>query len=441
MSQNVSSGLEVMVPNVVPACTEEDHQVFCNYFDALLQPFREESQIDLHNMTQSGWIWASFGVFSPLCLFGIIGNLVTIVMFARHIKKTTTSMFIIALAVVDLLMCAVAMPIWFHKLFSEELASDVICRLDVFLQFFAVPVSGLILLAIAIDRFLLIFLVNTTLMTPFRAKVVIAAIVVVCIGIAFPWLFAQTIYHPIDNQITSSQCEGDIVCNIKLCRIVDYWVPYDTQFRLWVTNMASFFLFCVLFTLAYTLIFVKVYSIHKKMSTWQANHQTPPKIEATRVVEEDHLTFASNADGNGQSPLSNGDDHSYHVTKSTGLDEKTIENENLVRNVAPAVTPKQKNKSTAKKKKLPHLHTAITVCFVTLTYILAYAPMTVISLAKKCVDDQSGLPSTCPKNTAEHFFWNFYFLNHITNPIIYAFMNPRFKEALRGIFCRKKRAS
>lgn len=430
---------EIMSHNTsVPTCNEAHEQRICAIASFLLQSANNEPQIDLHNTTQSGWIWASFGVFSPLCLFGIVGNLMTIVMFTRYIKRTTTSLFIIALAIVDFMMCAIAMPIWFYTLFNENMPSDIICRIDSFLQFWAVPVSGLILLAIAVDRFLLIFLVKTTVMTPLRAKVTIVIITVVCVGMALPWLFAKTIYHQIGPEATSRMCEGGVVCNFELCRIVNYNVPYSTLYNLWVTNMVSFFMFCILFTMAYLLIFIKVYRVHNKMSTWQAQHQSPPKIEVTRVIDEDHLTFASHVETNGNSVTPNGEDH---MTKSSYLEEKT-ENDNLVKSVTPATNNNQKNSKTpVKKKKLPHLHTAITVSLVTMTYILAYAPMTVISLARTCVDNDSNLSSVCPKNTAEHFLWNFFYLNHITNPIIYAFMNPRFKEALKGIFCRKRRAS
>lgn len=424
----------------LPQCSAIEDQI-CTLLVSQIEEKSKNETIDIHDLSQSSWIWASLGLFLPLCVFGIFGNIITIIVFARFIKRTTTSIFIIALAIVDLVVCAVAMPIWVYTLLINDMTSDSICKLDGFLRFLPILMSACILLVIAFDRFLLIFLVKA-FMTPLKAKIIIAILMAICTGIAVPNLLSVSTLQDIP---TSNLCEGEITCNFKKCRPIDNYISRSAIFTLWQINAISFLVTVILFTIAYTLIFVKVYRMHKKMKGWKTSQQAPPKEEAYKPIEDDHLTFASADEANGLPTIMSGDENMNQSQNNSVIltspkrasNSPTNENENLVKSSSPPLK-KPVLSGKKKKKKLPHLHTAMTLSLVTLTFIVAYAPMIIMMFAGTCFKAKNDFSPTCHKNSFYYFIWHFYFLNHITNPIIYSFMNPRFKEALRSLFRGKK---
>lgn len=195
----------------------------------------------------------------------------------------------------------------------------------------------------------------------------------------------------------------------------------------------------LIFIVLYSMIFFKVYSMHRRMSQWKTSSGVCPAsvVRAKTDLEEDHLTFAT---------VEEHQNHSVHSPSHVNgaypslidTNGKIYEEENLVSVRSPKKQPAKK-----KKKRLPHLRTALTLCLVTLTFVIAYSPFIAvyfINVSLRASGDQS-TNHTGPeyvRNSANYFFWHFYFFNHITNPIIYSFMNPRFKEALKSVFLRKK---
>ena len=392
-------------------CTKEHQEFYCGLISELEQAHVDHNEIDFSNITQSGWIWTSFGVFAPLCLFGVIGNILTIIMFSKYIKKTTTSIFIIALAILDLLVCCTTMPIWLYELFDLNHGSDFLCKFNKVIYLMSIPLSGGILLVIAIDRFLLIFLVKTNVVTRFRAKLIVFFLALICLAIAMPQALSFSTYTPIDRRLTSSHCKSTIYCNTGECLATFEIMSKSVWYHLWQSLIISFLVMVVAFTTIYSLIFAKVYTLHQRMLKWKQTTKSPVKTK----ISIDHATFSTGVSGE----------------KSQGMSETNTGN--------------GKNIVQKKRKRLPHLHTALTLFLVTIFFILAYAPLILMMFLGSCNDktaDDFSSSSTCGRNDYRLFIWHFYYLNHITNPIIYAFMNPRFRDAIRTCFTSlRKRTS
>ena len=369
------------------------------------------------------WMWASLGFYIPLAVFGVVGNIMAIIIFVKYIKKTTTTIFIIALAVVDLIACSIVMPIWFAELISKKTDSEVICKLESFLKFLAIPMSGSILMVIALDRFLLIFMARTNCITPKRAKIILFSLIFTWIGIAIPQLLAVSTLHSIPAKLTNRICEGEINCMFA-CRPVDTIVPRHVIYILWQGIMILFLLMVISFTLCYGLIFIKVYCLHQKMKAWRSTQtrDSYSKVRSTDIPRDSNTASSDNE---------NMQEKNVEMTEQPEALEES----------ATLTQPKNKVTITTRKRRLPHLHTALTLSFVTVTFILAYAPMILIMFTGTCKTTNGGLASGCDRNTSTSFIWNLCYLNHITNPIIYSFMNPRFKEAIRSLLLRKKKVA
>lgn len=442
----------------LPACNDNHTETICNIMGSLLNSNRK-TPIDLTDTSQSGWVWATFGVFTPLCLLGIFGNILTIVMFSKYIKKTTTSVFIIALAIVDLIVCSFSMPLWLASLLTSTMDSDFLCRGKKLIDFLAVPLSGSILLVIAIDRFLLIFLVRTDIVTKFRAKIIILALAVICAGVAIPNTLSYSTLHEV--AVARLYCEGKVFCSVQECRMSEAILDKSIHKTLWLGLNITFILMVLAFMTFYFLIFIKVYAMYRKMSNWKArnsggNTSKSYPDKQLKKIDVDHATFASQHQSNQHNvesaPLAkesgvkvDQEGEKQHSESDPPVDTDQV---NLMKSNTP---PKLDNLGVSaavkrrKKKRLPHAQTAITLCLVTVSFVVAYSPLVVMMFTGVCmgeVEDGSagdaGKYFNCPKNSFLMLLWNFFYLNHIINPIIYSFLNPRFKEALKACWCRRK---
>lgn len=420
---NYTSSYSAPRPPVFP-CTENVQKLICDFVYKGVQ-----KTVDIKDYKQSVWIWASFGFFTPLCIFGIIGNIITIIMFSKYIKKTTTSVFIVALAFVDLLVCSISMPIQLFVTLNGFHQFDPICRIEKFVTFLACPLSAGILAVIAIDRFLLIFVARTDIVNKFRAKIIIAVVACICLGLAIFYTLAHTTLRHLSKKDLENVCNGEFSCNIKRCDATSslFEKPHEVAFDLLEVTQYTFIAIVVIFIVLYSLIFVRVYRIHKKMTLWKSTRHV---TKSSQKVYEDSNTFTT------EYPATNG-----NATENGKIGANTLEGtsqDNHEREVGAAEeaklmnTPKEPpkiKKEKIKKRRPPHLQTALTLFLVTLTFIIAYAPMILITMLRVCEDSQM-----CPDNGYKKFFYYFYFLNHVTNPIIYSFMNPRFKDAVKVFF-------
>lgn len=416
----------------LPQCASEHKDFICGLLTTKLREVQEAEKIDLMDGTQSAWIWTSFSIFAPLSLWGIIGNILTIIIFTKFIKRTTTSVFIISLAVVDLTVCTTSMPIWLFTLLNGDHDSEVLCKLDKLIYFLAIPLSGGILLVISLDRFILIFLMKTNVMTAFRAKIIIIIMSIICLAFAIPQMLSFSTLITIPENAVRTQCDGSISCHIYKCSPTVQYVPQQVSFYLFQSLLIIFLLLVLIFIVLYSLIFCKVYSLYKKMASWRGKHSFHDKSEKG---DFGHATFASdsNAEPSTQSDP-NGKVQAGSVTPETEV--------TYMEGVPPSYTAPRTQPVTVikrRKRKPPHLQTALTLFLVTFCFVLAYAPMIIMLFLGSCEgqegDEENSIAvNICTRKDYRRFIWHFYFLNHVTNPIIYSFMHPRFKEALKSCF-------
>ena len=407
----------------LPKCLTAEN--VCKQTDFILKG--DSDKVDLLDASDSAWIWTSFSVFTPLCILGIIGNILTIILFAKFIKKTTTSVFIIALAVVDLTVCSTSMPIWLFTVLNGNHDSEVLCKVDKLIYFLAIPISGGILLIISLDRFILIFLMKTKVMTTLRAKISILIMGLVCVAFAIPQTLSFSTMVPVDENLAKFTCENkkDILCHTNKCSQTTYYIPSDVTYYLFQSLMIIYVILVFVFVVLYSLIFCKVYTLYKKMARWRGRHS----FHVTNV-DIGHATFAS--ESNGDSSSGDRSSRFTDLTTAGGGGEKMNDSPPPYVPKAPQPTIMVVKK---KKRKPPHLQTALTLFSVTFCFVLAYAPMILMMFMGSCSGKEANsYVNICSRKDYRRFIWHFYFINHVTNPIIYSFMHPRFKESLKSCF-------
>lgn len=426
-------------------CTKLHEDRFCSLISS--RSSQAEATVDLNNPSQSGWIWASVVFYTPLGILGILGNILTIIMFVKYIKRTTTTTFITTLAVVDLTVCSTSLPMSLYSLVHGSQVTNAFCKTEKFLAFLAIPLSGCILLAIAIDRFLLIFFLNKVILTQFRARIIVICIFIVCFLAAVPQpLSFSTIIHA--NGLKMG-CQGEFTCDIQICQLSRI-IPEHVRNKLWEGLIGFYLSTIVLFVILYTLIFRKVYKMHKKMLVYK--HRPVSRLDSMRerdaVASSETIaqdpTRQHSANGTLMPP--NPEKSMQPSAKEARLKLSSTDNSESDDGLAEGVTltktmlPPSYNVATAqvcskikKRKRLPHLQTAITLFMVTISFVIAYAPMFLISQLQSCGSSGriGASQFSCKRNNYQHFLWRFIFLSHIANPIIYALLNPLFRDAVR----------
>ena len=136
-----------------------------------------------------------------LSVAGTVGNALVVYVFATKTDKQPLRIFVIAMAVVDLLTCAVELPASMAVAYNQQFyGNDFLCKWYIFLAWAPVPFSAFIITAIAADRYLCICRPLVRALNSLRAKIVVACIgLLACVmGLVSSLRFKVNIFPPMD---------------------------------------------------------------------------------------------------------------------------------------------------------------------------------------------------------------------------------------------------
>ncbi|KAK4015651.1 hypothetical protein OUZ56_030625 [Daphnia magna] len=146
-----------------------------------------------------------------LIIFGTIGNSLVVYVVARQpAMRTARNVFVVNLAISDLLLCLITMPLTLMEIRSYTWPlgnSPVSCKMVGSLQAVSIFVSTLSITAIALDRYQLIVYPTKRAFQLTGASLVLAAIWAICIVLALPLFIVRTLEHhdiPIPNSPVTS---------------------------------------------------------------------------------------------------------------------------------------------------------------------------------------------------------------------------------------------
>ncbi|XP_067933978.1 alpha-2A adrenergic receptor-like isoform X2 [Watersipora subatra] len=399
-----------MLKNV--SCLRHRRKEVCISFQNIYEGTERIEQINMLNFNESGWIWAGALFYSPLCMLGIIGSVITLLTFCKYIKKTTTTTCIIALAAVDLAICTITMPIAIYTFVGGNTGSNIICKLGKFAVFFTVPLSCGILLLLTLNRFLLVACLRKKILTPFRAKVCIVFLFVICLVSAI----LQSLSFSTQVEMDVPHCHN-FVCDLHFCQPNEYYLSNQFVSGLKNSGVIACIIIAFVSTMFVLLTFLKLFQIRKQItdSKLSPTKQNAVGMMSTSVANLGHTkTTESDVD----KPLE------FHE----GHDLGEIAAEKLLTLKYKEMKPTW-SAFRVHKKCLPHFQMALTLLLMTLSFIVAHAPMTIMILFKIC--ENTTVNEGCMRNDYRYFLWQSYFLNHALNPIIYLF-NPQFIKAFRN---------
>lgn len=368
----------------------------------------------------------SAAIMSMLAVFsvvGTVGNVLVICVYSQRKDHLTSSVFILALAGTDFITCLIVIPYTIVSIYEEYvLRFDAVCKFYTFLITSNVPLSAFIMVAIAVDRYVCICHPFVHILTVPRAKAIVSLLAafacVLGLITALNYDVYQT-YPDISDIITTMFPNGS---NFDQCDIIYTGIcePSSKIIQKDFTNVyqkiySSFFLISLLLVIGlYSLIYRSVISRRAK----RQKQKMKTNFSTTMVQTEDTTNH-------------NATTTTTVVNTNVALNENgTCSKAQKLNNGETIPLKSTAPKSTLKEKKdhilLANIKMAIMLCVVTIVFIVAFLPAWLMALEWIMFNG---------------FGFYIYFIYNVANPVIYAFMNPAFRNDLSKLFkpCCKRR--
>lgn len=418
-------------------------------------------------------------VLCASAFIGILGNIDVIIFYGWKQKKTPSKMFILTLAVFDLVSCCLSYPLEIIDMVDYfKFPSYIVCKLLRFVNYFATMTSGLFLLVIAIDRYRRICRPLQTQISTKYARVIITG--VMAFGVMLSW--PSIVFHSVvDVNVTVFGIDTGIIG--QDCTSYSSGV-YKKLLEIYHCVLLLFFLLAATsITILYIFVVKKIFSSirfrnrfqrAKSKSTEVLNtvSRAVAKVETGRNENfpeiEDHkddpnhgtfklvavYRYTTNTQKATSSMVTNGtDENTRNANMETEiatndinlsvLKEKCKQEEkiyqvhtgpNQVIQSEKRLYKKSEFKSMAGKMKRSKF-TLMAIC-ITVAFVVNFLPYCILSIWMKITDGRSYHTFNKSEFAAFEFGVRSWLINGSINPIIYGFFNTKYRKFVARIWCK-----
>ncbi|XP_054089903.1 neuropeptide F receptor isoform X3 [Zeugodacus cucurbitae] len=217
------------------------------------------------------WHYVLISIYLAMIICGTVGNIFVVIAVVRKpIMRTARNLFILNLAISDLLLCVITMPITLLEILSKYWPFgmfEVICKSVAMLQAVSIFVSTISITAIAFDRYQLI-------VYPTRESLQVGGVIAILAGI---WLFAVLLASPLFIYKRLEQAEiPPLLQSLGIhgvCFCVEDWPVSHGRFYY------SIFSLCVQYLVPILIVSGAYFGIYKKLRsrTTVVAMQTPQR--------------------------------------------------------------------------------------------------------------------------------------------------------------------
>ena len=375
-----------------------------------------------------------------MLVLGSLGNTVVFYIYFTRWRKTTSRVFILALAAFDLINSFITTPTELYFMLNWfQTTNGVLCKFSRFLTFMMNNCSSFTLLGIAVDRYINICRPLRTQMSTKQAKIIVFAGTLVAVLFAWPALVVygiQTIPIPVAPK---TYVVG------HLCLIADSFVETDYPLHFVIVLLTGNLLIDVTLIIFYTTIAIQV--IKRGSSFLCAAPGTDRKFSQTNsqsltedVILDDQTSrkspsilkkFANRYGGSQEKSdneeemkgLNSSKQRSIKKTNSGGAAEKR------------AKFNRQRSMSIQSEevRRARMIKITLMLFLVTLLFMLSFIPYCVIVIIRYVQSDYYTSLSETGKAVYQ-FILRSYLLSMSLNPVIYSFMSEKFREECRNSF-------
>lgn len=365
--------------------------------------------------TETSVVMVFLGIF---CVAGTIGNSLVLYIYSRKRDKTTSTIFILTLAVTDFFTCLVIIPYTIATLYVEyRLQFDNVCRLYMFLITSNVPFSAFIMVAIAFDRYFCICHPFSHVFNIPRAKVIVALMAMFAgiLGLLTALQHKIIITEAVTNNNTNiTNGISDLHNDTGIIGIPEVDVTIDQSIIGGCDITTDLFgdefhyiyhkLYSALYLLSFIIVLIlygliyRVIHVRRAMKAKRKRSSLFPVASAELSMAETQMTVVNGDDQQ--------DQNSNDTEQNSSPEQRVI---------------KRKSPGLKERNFYANIRTAGMLFIVTIVYLLAFLPAWL--MAHRVV----------PFSV---FVFYMYFIYNVVNPVIYAFMNQSFRTDLNTLFCK-----
>ena len=362
---------------------------------------------------------------------GLIGNTCVLVVYSVNYPTCNFKYFVITLAIIDITSCLTTIPgeIFTHRNWYNYPDEAIwYCKVKTYFNGFTVFLLAFVLLLIAVDRYRKACQPLKWQIRPRRAiQLTVMAFVlafVLSIPASFFWGKHTAVVNFHGQDVRIQMCEKDD--NFK-----------DTVYPAVFVNFVYFLpviCFMVATAVLYAIIIRKIAICGAFMTDDFSSIQAFPKISTISQPSmnknslEKTISNASTATDRvkfeEEMYNSNSEENTPRLSRKN---QKSV----VMREVNPRKRHLKSPRARMRTKTMIMLVVTIVFFVTTMLYfgILSFIASKDKVFVLKVQDDTDVV----------FLFWRLYFINHVINPVLYGFMDPRFRQALKiGFFTNKR---
>ena len=352
-----------------------------------------------------------------LCLIGTIGNFHALLVYSLRYKCSNHRTFVIWLAAVDLIACAISIPFEIvDTRYGYTFYSEGACKIFRFLNHFVSACSGALLAVIAVERYRKACKPLGRQLTEKEAKCACCITVVVTGVLSIP---ALIFYGPSDKLINNypnligKDCT--VLSNFKRSNVFKGY-----NFVLLLISTVIFITCIVTYTFVGKVLYRQVKfrratqtrNPKQRLTSMSSNTQSSDLPGGRRISHEQHIEDEqSSMQGNGN-----------YLTNipSTPTSPKSL---------------KIKFSNAFKKRRLFDRSKQITFMFLVATAVsyAGFLPYQVLIIIQ-AVSKGTSIKVATALGPFNSIFMRGYFLNNVTNPVVYCFMDERFRAECKNVY-------
>uniref|UniRef100_A0A1I8FRB4 G_PROTEIN_RECEP_F1_2 domain-containing protein n=1 Tax=Macrostomum lignano TaxID=282301 RepID=A0A1I8FRB4_9PLAT len=144
----------------------------------------------------------AYTVMAAIMAVGLAGNLIVLLVYARKKDGHAANVFILSLAVSDLIACCLVIPMSIAMEVNDYMSSALACKLYYLLNCSGIPFSSMLMAAIAVERYFCICRPFLRAITVPRAKAIVLSLgaVAFSLGLAIA-VFCSVVVRRVDGDI------------------------------------------------------------------------------------------------------------------------------------------------------------------------------------------------------------------------------------------------
>ena len=357
-------------------------------------------------------IWFSLCVL----VIGVFGNGLVVYSYGLKFNRTTANVYILWLAIFDLIGCLVGIPFeTFTLRFPMMYGVDVPCRLFRYVTLVGYVCQIFILLCISVDRFFKVCRPFTR-MPPMKTSRAILMLTVIGIVLSSSSLF-------IFGKMTITTCFPEVVG--VTCSISDD--VKDTIYPTIFYSVLSVITFACMIVIAVLYVFIVKEVLKWKRGSNYTSGSCQTCCAGNCGRRRARPTFAFLSMGESKTTKAGPNDIACKFSKDGTQEENNVEGRNLC-SKAEVIRTESGFKDRANVNK-----TAVIFSVVSLSFIISYLPYFAGQILLKAqlvrFDDL-----TYDMKVLMEIFAKSYYLNNMTNPVIYSIFNTKFRNEIRNLF-------